>query len=131
MSLKFNEVVATYLLLSCKKPQLKGWTITVRLLPSADSTNSCNPSSSCKLQPRIPANPKLQSCSKPVIPIFNFYSARGNQQPVKDQEPGWKANSTHPQKAASSLASLEMKTILPPQSPEWPWASPPPTQQQQ
>lgn len=65
MGLKFDEVIGTYLLLGCNRLELEGWTVTVRLLPSADPTNSCSSSPSCKLQYGISANPKQQSFSNP------------------------------------------------------------------
>lgn len=94
MGLKFSEVIGTYLLLGCNRLELEGWNVTVRLLPSADPTNSCSSSPSCKLQSGISANSKQQSFSNPTILTFNFYSTRENLQPGKDRKSGWKASST-------------------------------------
>ena len=44
MGQKYDEVMATYLLLSYKRLELEGYTITIKPLPSAGPANSCSPS---------------------------------------------------------------------------------------
>ncbi|KAB0404138.1 hypothetical protein E2I00_008891, partial [Balaenoptera physalus] len=60
---RYNEVMATYLLLGYKSSELEGDTITLKPRPSADLTNSSAPSPSHKVQRSVSANPKQRRFS--------------------------------------------------------------------
>uniref|UniRef100_G1TLC6 Microtubule affinity regulating kinase 2 n=1 Tax=Oryctolagus cuniculus TaxID=9986 RepID=G1TLC6_RABIT len=118
---KYNEVMATYLLLGYKSSELEGDTITLKPRPSADLTNSSAPSPSHKVQRSVSANPKQRRFSDqagPAIPTSNSYSKKTqsnnaeNKRPEEDREPGRKASSTA-KVPASPLPGLERKKTTP------------------
>ncbi|XP_025771135.1 serine/threonine-protein kinase MARK2 [Puma concolor] len=76
---RYNEVMATYLLLGYKSSELEGDTITLKPRPSADLTNSNAPSPSHKVQRSVSANPKQrrfsdQGCHKCSV-VMTFFTA--------------------------------------------------------
>ncbi|EPY86833.1 serine/threonine-protein kinase MARK2 isoform d [Camelus ferus] len=101
---RYNEVMATYLLLGYKSSELEGDTITLKPRPSTDLTNSSAPSPSHKVQRSVSANPKQRRFSDqaagPAIPTSNSYSKKTqsnnaeNKRPEEDRESGRKASST-------------------------------------
>ncbi|KAJ8795751.1 hypothetical protein J1605_002513 [Eschrichtius robustus] len=119
---RYNEVMATYLLLGYKSSELEGDTITLKPRPSADLTNSSAPSPSHKVQRSVSANPKQRRFSDqaagPAIPTSNSYSKKTqsnnaeNKRPEEDREPGRKASSTA-KVPASPLPGLERKKTTP------------------
>eukprot|EP00069_Balaena_mysticetus_P017782 bmy_10853T0 len=98
---RYNEVMATYLLLGYKSSELEGDTITLKPRPSADLTNSSAPSPSHKVQRSVSANPKQRR-----------FSDQENKRPEEDREPGRKASSTA-KVPASPLPGLERKKTTP------------------
>ncbi|TEA11627.1 hypothetical protein DBR06_SOUSAS6910086, partial [Sousa chinensis] len=125
---RYNEVMATYLLLGYKSSELEGDTITLKPRPSADLTNSSAPSPSHKVQRSVSANPKQRRFSDqagPAIPTSNSYSKKTqsnnaeNKRPEEDREPGRKASSTA-KVPASPLPGLERKKTTPTPSTSWP-----------
>ncbi|EHB04946.1 Serine/threonine-protein kinase MARK2, partial [Heterocephalus glaber] len=118
---RYNEVMATYLLLGYKSSELEGDTITLKPRPSADLTNSSAPSPSHKVQRSVSANPKQRRFSDqagPAIPTSNSYSKKTqsnnteNKRPEEDREAGRKASSTA-KVPASPLPGLERKKTTP------------------
>uniref|UniRef100_A0AC11CXA4 Microtubule affinity regulating kinase 2 n=2 Tax=Ovis aries TaxID=9940 RepID=A0AC11CXA4_SHEEP len=118
---RYNEVMATYLLLGYKSSELEGDTITLKPRPSADLTNSSAPSPSHKVQRSVSANPKQRRFSDqagPAIPTSNSYSKKTqsnnaeNKRPEEDRESGRKASSTA-KVPASPLPGLERKKTTP------------------
>uniref|UniRef100_A0A2K5EG15 Serine/threonine-protein kinase SIK3 n=1 Tax=Aotus nancymaae TaxID=37293 RepID=A0A2K5EG15_AOTNA len=118
---RYNEVMATYLLLGYKSSELEGDTITLKPRPSADLTNSSAPSPSHKVQRSVSANPKQRRFSDqagPAIPTSNSYSKKTqsnnaeNKRPEEDRESGRKASSTA-KVPASPLPGLDRKKTTP------------------
>ncbi|XP_045412205.1 serine/threonine-protein kinase MARK2 isoform X7 [Lemur catta] len=118
---RYNEVMATYLLLGYKSSELEGDTITLKPRPSADLTNSSAPSPSHKVQRSVSANPKQRRFSDqagPAIPTSNSYSKKTqsnnaeNKRPEEDRESGRKASSTA-KVPASPLPGMERKKTTP------------------
>nr|XP_015854669.1 serine/threonine-protein kinase MARK2 isoform X3 [Peromyscus maniculatus bairdii] len=116
---RYNEVMATYLLLGYKSSELEGDTITLKPRPSADLTNSSAPSPSHKVQRSVSANPKQRRSSDqavPAIPTSNSYSKKpqSNNAETKrpEEETGRKASSTA-KVPASPLPGLERKKTTP------------------
>ncbi|XP_024842986.1 serine/threonine-protein kinase MARK2 isoform X9 [Bos javanicus] len=121
VSQRYNEVMATYLLLGYKSSELEGDTITLKPRPSADLANSSAPSPSHKVQRSVSANPKQRRFSDqagPAIPTSNSYSKKTqssnaeNKRPEEDRESGRKASSTA-KVPASPLPGLERKKTTP------------------
>ncbi|XP_021563890.1 serine/threonine-protein kinase MARK2 [Carlito syrichta] len=118
---RYNEVMATYLLLGYKSSELEGDTITLKPRPSTDLTNSNAPSPSHKVQRSVSANPKQRRFSDqagPAIPTSNSYSKKTqnnnaeNKRPEEDRESGRKASSTA-KVPASPLPGLDRKRTTP------------------
>ncbi|XP_036619677.1 serine/threonine-protein kinase MARK2 isoform X7 [Trichosurus vulpecula] len=118
---KYNEVMATYLLLGYKSSELEGETITLKPRPSAELTNSSAPSPSHKVQRSVSANPKQRRFSDqagPAIPTSNSYSKKTqsnnaeNKRPEEERESGRKASSTA-KVPASPLPDLDRKKTTP------------------
>uniref|UniRef100_A0A4X2K789 Microtubule affinity regulating kinase 2 n=1 Tax=Vombatus ursinus TaxID=29139 RepID=A0A4X2K789_VOMUR len=118
---KYNEVMATYLLLGYKSSELEGETIALKPRPSAELTNSSAPSPSHKVQRSVSANPKQRRFSDqagPAIPTSNSYSKKTqsnnaeNRRPEEERESGRKASSTA-KVPASPLPGLERKKTTP------------------
>uniref|UniRef100_A0A7N4NR53 Serine/threonine-protein kinase SIK3 n=1 Tax=Sarcophilus harrisii TaxID=9305 RepID=A0A7N4NR53_SARHA len=131
---KYNEVMATYLLLGYKSSELEGETITLKPRPSAELTNSSAPSPSHKVQRSVSANPKQRRFSDqagPAIPTSNSYSKKTqsnnaeNKRPEEERESGRKASSTA-KVPASPLPGLERKKTTPSPSTVSPLPHPPP-----
>lgn len=118
---RYNEVMATYLLLGHKSSELEGDTITLKPRPSTDLTNSSAPSPSHKVQRSVSANPKQRRFSDqagPAIPTSNSYSKKTqsnnaeNKRPEEERESGRKAGSTA-KVPPSPLPGLERKKATP------------------
>ncbi|XP_060241768.1 serine/threonine-protein kinase MARK2 isoform X7 [Meriones unguiculatus] len=116
---RYNEVMATYLLLGYKSSELEGDTITLKPRPSADLTNSSAPSPSHKVQRSVSANPKQRRSSDqavPAIPTSNSYSKKTQSNNAENKRPeeetGRKASSTA-KVPASPLPGLERKKTTP------------------
>lgn len=116
---RYNEVMATYLLLGYKSSELEGDTITLKPRPSADLTNSNAPSPSHKVQRSVSANPKQRRSSDqavPAIPTSNSYSKKTQSNNAENKRPeeetGRKASSTA-KVPASPLPGLDRKKTTP------------------
>ncbi|XP_040604353.1 serine/threonine-protein kinase MARK2 isoform X2 [Mesocricetus auratus] len=116
---RYNEVMATYLLLGYKSSELEGDTITLKPRPSADLTNSSAPSPSHKVQRSVSANPKQRRSSDqavPAIPTSNSYSKKTQSNNAENKRPeeetGRKASSTA-KVPASPLPGVERKKTTP------------------
>ncbi|XP_029399722.1 serine/threonine-protein kinase MARK2 isoform X4 [Mus pahari] len=116
---RYNEVMATYLLLGYKSSELEGDTITLKPRPSADLTNSSAPSPSHKVQRSVSANPKQRRSSDqavPAIPTSNSYSKKTQSNNAENKRPeeetGRKASSTA-KVPASPLPGLDRKKSTP------------------
>ncbi|OBS81546.1 hypothetical protein A6R68_20279 [Neotoma lepida] len=116
---RYNEVMATYLLLGYKSSELEGDSITLKPRPSADLTNSSAPSPSHKVQRSVSANPKQRRSSDqavPAIPTSNSYSKKPQSNNAENKRPeeetGRKASSTA-KVPASPLPGLERKKTTP------------------
>uniref|UniRef100_A0ACB8G7E5 Map microtubule affinity-regulating kinase n=1 Tax=Sphaerodactylus townsendi TaxID=933632 RepID=A0ACB8G7E5_9SAUR len=118
VSQKYNEVMATYLLLGYKNSELDNDTITLKPRPQPDLTNSTAPSPSHKVQRSVSANPKQRRFSDqvPTIPTSTSYSKKTqaanaeNKRPEEERDR--KASSTV-KVPASPLAGLERKKSTP------------------
>jgi len=86
MGWSYDDEMANYLILGCKSPKAGGWTTAVKPLPSADPTNSCCPSPSCTLQPRVSANAKKCGFGEPIIPTFVAFCNSESRRPGEDWE---------------------------------------------
>nr|CAA50040.1 serine/threonine protein kinase [Mus musculus] len=116
---RYNEVMATYLLLGYKSSEPEGDTITLKPRPSADLTNSSAPSPSHKVQRSVSANPKQRRSSDqavPAIPTSNSYSKKTQSNNAENKRPeeetGRKASSTA-KVPASPLPGLDRKKTTP------------------
>ncbi|XP_039403394.1 serine/threonine-protein kinase MARK2 isoform X8 [Mauremys reevesii] len=117
---KYNEVMATYLLLGYKNSELDNDNITLKPRPAAELANSSVPSPSHKVQRSVSANPKQRRFSDqvPAIPTSTSYSKKTqsnnaeNKRPEEEREAGRKASSTV-KVPASPLTGLERKKSTP------------------
>ncbi|XP_067400108.1 serine/threonine-protein kinase MARK2 isoform X1 [Emydura macquarii macquarii] len=117
---KYNEVMATYLLLGYKNSELDNDNITLKPRPLAELANSSAPSPSHKVQRSVSANPKQRRFSDqvPAIPTSTSYSKKTqsnnaeNKRPEEEREAGRKASSTV-KVPASPLTGLERKKSTP------------------
>ncbi|XP_030426816.1 serine/threonine-protein kinase MARK2 isoform X6 [Gopherus flavomarginatus] len=117
---KYNEVMATYLLLGYKNSELDNDNITLKPRPAAELANSSAPSPSHKVQRSVSANPKQRRFSDqvPAIPTSTSYSKKTqsnnaeNKRPEEEREAGRKASSTV-KVPASPLTGLERKKSTP------------------
>ncbi|KAJ6654216.1 hypothetical protein lerEdw1_007313 [Lerista edwardsae] len=122
VSQKYNEVMATYLLLGYKNSELDNDTITLKPRPQPDLANSSAPSPSHKVQRSVSANPKQRRFSDqvPTIPTSTSYSKKTqaanaeNKRPEEELGRGGerKANSTA-KVPPSPLPGLERKKSTP------------------
>ncbi|XP_054849358.1 serine/threonine-protein kinase MARK2 isoform X3 [Eublepharis macularius] len=118
VSQKYNEVMATYLLLGYKNSELDNDSITLKPRPQPDLTNSTAPSPSHKVQRSVSANPKQRRFSDqvPTIPTSTSYSKKTqaanaeNKRPEEERDR--KASSTV-KVPASPLPGLERKKSTP------------------
>ncbi|XP_015276043.1 PREDICTED: serine/threonine-protein kinase MARK2 isoform X3 [Gekko japonicus] len=118
VSQKYNEVMATYLLLGYKNSELDNDSITLKPRPQPDLTNSTAPSPSHKVQRSVSANPKQRRFSDqvPTIPTSTSYSKKTqaanaeNKRPEEERDR--KASSTV-KVPASPLPGLERKRSTP------------------
>uniref|UniRef100_A0A8C3S406 Microtubule affinity regulating kinase 2 n=1 Tax=Chelydra serpentina TaxID=8475 RepID=A0A8C3S406_CHESE len=116
---KYNEVMATYLLLGYKNSELDD-NITLKQRTPAELANSSVPSPSHKVQRSVSANPKQRRFSDqvPAIPTSTSYSKKTqsnnaeNKRPEEEREAGRKASSTV-KVPASPLTGLERKKSTP------------------
>ncbi|XP_043374025.1 serine/threonine-protein kinase MARK2 isoform X24 [Dermochelys coriacea] len=117
---KYDEVMATYLLLGYKNSELDNDNITLKPRPPAELANSSAPSPSHKVQRSVSANPKQRRFSDqvPAIPTSTSYSKKTqsnnaeNKRPEEEREAGRKASSTV-KVPASPLTGLERKKSTP------------------
>ncbi|XP_043931552.1 serine/threonine-protein kinase MARK2 isoform X2 [Protopterus annectens] len=119
---KYNEVMATYLLLGYKSSELDGECLNLKSRPVCDITNSNIPSPSHKVQRSASANPKQRRFSdqRPAIPTSNSYTKKTqainseNRRPDedRDREAGRKSSSSV-RVPASPLAGLDRKKTTP------------------
>ncbi|XP_075426120.1 serine/threonine-protein kinase MARK2 isoform X8 [Ascaphus truei] len=118
---KYNEVMATYLLLGFKSSELDNDNLTLKPRPPPDLTNSTAPSPAHKVQRSVSANPKQRRLSDqagPAIPTSNSYSKKTqsnnaeNKRPEEDRESGRKSSSTV-KVPPSPLSGLERKRTTP------------------
>uniref|UniRef100_H3AX53 Serine/threonine-protein kinase MARK2 n=1 Tax=Latimeria chalumnae TaxID=7897 RepID=H3AX53_LATCH len=99
---KYNEVMATYLLLGYKTSELDNDTCNLKPRHGCDITNSNVSSPSHKVQRSVSANPKQRRFSDqagPAIPTSNSYSKKNqtnseNKPPEEERESGRKSSST-------------------------------------
>uniref|UniRef100_A0A8C5R0N5 Microtubule affinity regulating kinase 2 n=1 Tax=Leptobrachium leishanense TaxID=445787 RepID=A0A8C5R0N5_9ANUR len=113
---KYNEVMATYLLLGYKPNETDNDNLKPR--PPQDHTNSTAPSPAHKVQRSVSANPKQRRLSDQPIPTSNSYSKKTqsnnaeNKRPEEDRESGRKSSSTV-RVPPSPLSGLERKRTTP------------------
>nr|XP_033810031.1 serine/threonine-protein kinase MARK2 isoform X2 [Geotrypetes seraphini] len=121
VSQKYNEVMATYLLLGYKNSELDNDNITIKQRPAQDLTNSSAPSPSHKVQRSVSANPKQRRFSDqagPNLPTSNSYSKKTqtnnaeNKRPDEERESSRKSSSTA-KVPASPLSGLDRKRGTP------------------
>ncbi|KAM4722668.1 serine/threonine-protein kinase MARK2 isoform 1-T1 [Rhinophrynus dorsalis] len=118
---KYNEVMATYLLLGYKPSEIDNDSLTLKPRPPPDLTNSTAPSPAHKVQRSVSANPKQRRLSDqagPAIPSSNSYSKKTqsnnseNKRPEEERESGRKSSSTV-RVPPSPLSGLERKRTTP------------------
>ncbi|XP_075043813.1 serine/threonine-protein kinase MARK2 isoform X7 [Mixophyes fleayi] len=118
---KYNEVMATYLLLGYKSSELDNDNLTLKPRPPPDITNSTAPSPVHKVHRSVSANTKQRRLSDqvgPVIPTSNSYSKKTqsnnaeNKRPDEERESGRKSSSTV-RVPPSPLSGLERKRTTP------------------
>nr|XP_058136991.1 serine/threonine-protein kinase MARK2-like [Dasypus novemcinctus] len=93
---KYDEVMATYLLLSNKTCNLEGNTSTLRPQPSVNLNNSFSLSLSHQIKPPIPANPRQRSFSEPALPTWKKASIIADMPASTLPGLEWKDNSPVP-----------------------------------
>ncbi|XP_063172661.1 serine/threonine-protein kinase MARK2 isoform X4 [Candoia aspera] len=121
VSQKYNEVMATYLLLGYKNSELDNDSIALKPRPQPDLANSTAPSPSHKVQRSISANPKQRRLSDqvPTIPTSTSYSKKTqaanaeNKRPEEEQEAGRSKAGSTVKVPASPLPGLERKKSTP------------------
>ncbi|KAG8564168.1 hypothetical protein GDO81_016355 [Engystomops pustulosus] len=118
---KYNEVMATYLLLGYKSSELDNDNLTLKPRPPPDITNSTAPSPAHKVHRSVSANTKQRRLSDqvgPTIPTSNSYSKKTqsnnaeNKRPDEERESGRKSSSTV-RVPPSPLSGLERKRTTP------------------
>lgn len=118
---KYNEVMATYLLLGHKSSELDNDNMTLKPRPTPDITNSTAPSPAHKVHRSVSANTKQRRLSDqvgPTIPTSNSYSKKTqsnnaeNKRPDEERESGRKSNSSV-RVPPSPLSGLERKRTTP------------------
>ncbi|XP_073461518.1 serine/threonine-protein kinase MARK2 isoform X4 [Aquarana catesbeiana] len=118
---KYNEVMATYLLLGYKSSELDNDNMTLKPRPPPDITNSTAPSPAHKVHRSVSANTKQRRLSDqagPAIPTSNSYSKKTqsnnaeNKRPDEERESGRKSSSTV-RVPPSPLSGLERKRTTP------------------
>ncbi|XP_077143740.1 serine/threonine-protein kinase MARK2 isoform X5 [Ranitomeya variabilis] len=118
---KYNEVMATYLLLGYKSSELDNDNMTLKPRPPPDITNSTAPSPAHKVHRSVSANTKQRRLSDqvgPTIPTSNSYSKKTqsnnaeNKRPDEERESGRKSGSTV-RVPPSPLSGLERKRTTP------------------
>ncbi|XP_072840202.2 serine/threonine-protein kinase MARK2 isoform X6 [Pogona vitticeps] len=118
---KYNEVMATYLLLGYKNSELDNDSITLKPRPQPELTNSTAPSPSHKVQRSVSANPKQRRLSDqvPTIPTSTSYSKKmqaanaENKRPEEEREAGRSKAGSTVKVPASPLPGLERKKSTP------------------
>ncbi|XP_042295084.1 serine/threonine-protein kinase MARK2 isoform X11 [Sceloporus undulatus] len=121
VSQKYNEVMATYLLLGYKNSELDNDSITLKPRPQPELTNSTAPSPSHKVQRSVSANPKQRRLSDqvPTIPTSTSYSKKmqaanaENKRPEEEREAGRNKAGSTVKVPASPLPGLERKKSTP------------------
>ncbi|CAI5798103.1 serine/threonine-protein kinase MARK2 isoform X3 [Podarcis lilfordi] len=121
VSQKYNEVMATYLLLGYKNSELDNDSITLKPRTQPELANSTAPSPSHKVQRSVSANPKQRRLSDqvPTIPTSSSYSKKTqaanaeNKRPEEEREAGRNKASSTVKVPASPLPSLERKKSTP------------------
>ncbi|XP_044125380.1 serine/threonine-protein kinase MARK2 isoform X7 [Bufo gargarizans] len=118
---KYNEVMATYLLLGYKSSELDNENLTLKPRPPPDITNSTAPSPAHKVHRSVSANTKQRRLSDqvgPTIPTSNSYSKKTqsnnaeNKRPDEERESGRRSSSTV-RVPPSPLSGLERKRTTP------------------
>lgn len=66
---RYGNIMATFLILYPKKPEVEGHTNTLRSIPSI-GPNSWSSLPTCKVQLKASALPGRRSCSEPVFPTW-------------------------------------------------------------
>ncbi|XP_053225299.1 serine/threonine-protein kinase MARK2 isoform X13 [Podarcis raffonei] len=121
VSQKYNEVMATYLLLGYKNSELDNDSITLKPRTQPELAKSTAPSPSHKVQRSVSANPKQRRLSDqvPTIPTSSSYSKKTqaanaeNKRPEEEREAGRNKASSTVKVPASPLPSLERKKSTP------------------
>ncbi|XP_058016578.1 serine/threonine-protein kinase MARK2 isoform X4 [Ahaetulla prasina] len=121
VSQKYNEVMATYLLLGYKNSELDNDSSTLKPRPQPELANSTVPSPSHKVQRSVSANPKQRRLSDqvPNIPTSTSYSKKTqaanaeNKRPEEEREAGRSKAGSTVKVPASPLPSLERKKSTP------------------
>uniref|UniRef100_A0A1W7RDG2 Serine/threonine-protein kinase MARK2 n=1 Tax=Agkistrodon contortrix contortrix TaxID=8713 RepID=A0A1W7RDG2_AGKCO len=121
VSQKYNEVMATYLLLGYRNSELDNDSITLKPRPQPELANSTVPSPSHKVQRSVSANPKQRRLSDqvPTIPTSTSYSKKTqaanaeNKRPEEEREAGRSKTGSTVKVPASPLPSLERKKSTP------------------
>ncbi|XP_032089710.1 serine/threonine-protein kinase MARK2 isoform X8 [Thamnophis elegans] len=121
VSQKYNEVMATYLLLGYKNSELDNDSSTLKPRPQPELANSTVPSPSHKVQRSVSANPKQRRLSDqvPNLPTSTSYSKKTqaanaeNKRPEEEREAGRSKAGSTVKVPASPLPSLERKKSTP------------------
>ncbi|XP_018420849.1 PREDICTED: serine/threonine-protein kinase MARK2 isoform X2 [Nanorana parkeri] len=118
---KYNEVMATYLLLGYRTSEMDNENMTLKPRQPPDITNSTAPSPAHKVHRSVSANTKQRRLSDqagPAIPTSNSYSKKTqsnnaeNKRPDEERESGRKSSSTV-RVPPSPLSGLERKRTTP------------------
>ncbi|XP_053304678.1 serine/threonine-protein kinase MARK2 [Spea bombifrons] len=116
---KYNEVMATYLLLGHKANELDSDNLTLKPRPPQDLTTSTAPSPAHKVQRSVSANPKqrrLSDQSGPAIPTSNSYSKKtlsNNAENKRPEDDSGRKSSSTVRVPPSPLSGLERKRTTP------------------